>query len=77
MSLFFLTIGVIHCVRVMRVCLILQVRSRLSVSLMAVTDASPTAATGKSTCMCTHQTSHTSAKCATSHTPTPALSGNT
>ena len=60
----------------LRFCL-LQVRNLLNVNLKAVTDALPTAATARSTCMCTPRTSPISAKCATSPTRTRAPCAST
>lgn len=56
---------------------LLQVRNLSNVNLKAVTDGLPTAATARSTCMCTHRISPISAKCATSPTRTRAPCANT
>lgn len=55
----------------------LQERSRSSVSLRAATEGLQTAATERSTCTFTRRTSLICARCVTSHTHIPALSGNT
>lgn len=55
----------------------LQERSRSSVSLRAATEGLQTAVTERSTCTFTRRTSLICARCVTSHTHIPALSGNT